>query len=49
MVNDILGVIENSHMEFVDQEKEMERNSKCLQLAEIHSIAVDFAKNGVPV
>ena len=49
MVNDSLGVIANSHMAFADQEKEMARNSKCLRLAELHSIAVDFSKTGVPV
>lgn len=49
MVNDTLGVIANSHMAFADQEKEMARSSKCLRLAELHSIAVDFAKTGVPV
>ena len=47
MVNDSLGVIVNSHMAFSDQEKEMARNSKCLRLAKLHSIAVDFAKTGV--
>ena len=49
IVNDSLGVIANSHMAFADQEKEMVRNSKYLGLVELHSIAVDFAKTGVPV
>ena len=49
MVNDSLGVIVNSHMAFSDQEKEKARNSKCLRLAELHSIAVDFDKTGVLV
>ena len=49
MVNDSLGVIANSHMAFVDQEKEMARNSKCLRLAKLHSIAIDFSKTGVPM
>ena len=49
MVNESLGVIANSHVAFFDQEKEMARNSKCLRLAKLHSIAVDFAKTGVLV
>ncbi|GLJ11696.1 hypothetical protein SUGI_0174890 [Cryptomeria japonica] len=47
IVNDTLGIIANSHLAFADQEPDMARSHKCLQLAELHSTAVDFAKTGV--
>lgn len=47
IVNDTLGIIDNSHLAFADQEPDMARSHKCLQLAELHATAVDFSKTGV--
>ncbi|CAF1105581.1 unnamed protein product, partial [Didymodactylos carnosus] len=44
---DNLGLIANSHLSFADQLPERARAEKCIQLAHMHSIAVDFAKNGI--
>lgn len=49
VIDDNLGIIADSHMAFADQEPNMAKSSKCLRLAELHSIAVDFAETGVPV
>jgi RNA-dependent RNA polymerase len=48
MKNDNLGQIAISHMIFADQEKDTVMNSKCVHLAELHSMAVDFPKTGKP-
>ncbi|KAL5723649.1 RNA-directed RNA polymerase [Ranunculus cassubicifolius] len=48
MVNDSLGVIATTHLVHADREPEKARSSKCLELATLHSMAVDFAKNGAP-
>lgn len=45
--NDKLGVIANAHVVHADKEKDGILSQKCLQLAQLHSIAVDFAKTGV--
>jgi RNA-dependent RNA polymerase len=45
--NDKLGIIANSLLAQSDSEHPM--TSTCVQLAELSSIAVDYAKNGVPV
>ncbi|KAI5080567.1 hypothetical protein GOP47_0004466 [Adiantum capillus-veneris] len=47
MSNDSLGTIANAHVVFADQEPEKARSQKCLKLAELASIAVDFPKTGV--
>ncbi|CAF0965632.1 unnamed protein product, partial [Didymodactylos carnosus] len=44
---DNLGLIANRHLAFADQLPLQAKNDKCIQLAKMHSIAVDFAKNGV--
>ncbi|CAF4083207.1 unnamed protein product [Adineta steineri] len=44
---DNLGMIANSHLAFADQSPLRAKAEKCLQLARMHSTAVDFAKNGV--
>ncbi|CAF1202197.1 unnamed protein product [Rotaria sordida] len=44
---DNLGLIANSHLALSDQLEDGVRNKNCLQLAKMHSVAVDFAKKGV--
>ncbi|CAF3011562.1 unnamed protein product [Rotaria sp. Silwood2] len=44
---DNLGLIANSHLALSDQLEDGVRNKKCLQLAKMHSVAVDFAKKGI--
>ncbi|CAF2744395.1 unnamed protein product [Rotaria sp. Silwood2] len=44
---DNLGMIANSHLALSDQIEGGARNEKCLQLAKMHSVAVDFAKKGI--
>ncbi|OJD33937.1 rna-directed rna polymerase (sad-1) [Diplodia corticola] len=46
--NDSLGQIANSHLAMADFEDEGVRSDKCLELAQLHSIAVDYPKSGVP-
>ncbi|KAL1644220.1 hypothetical protein SLS58_004500 [Diplodia intermedia] len=46
--NDSLGQIANSHLATADFEDEGVRSDKCLELAQLHSIAVDYPKSGVP-
>ncbi|KAM7270395.1 hypothetical protein ACFE04_029609 [Oxalis oulophora] len=48
IVNDSLGMIANAHVAFADQEINKAMSSKCLELARLFSIAVDFPKTGVP-
>ncbi|XP_010546021.1 PREDICTED: RNA-dependent RNA polymerase 2 [Tarenaya hassleriana] len=48
MINDTLGVISTAHLIHADHDPEKARSEKCLQLANLHSMAVDFAKTGVP-
>jgi hypothetical protein len=48
IVNNNLGVIDNAHLAWADQLKDGVRHGKCLKLAELHSLAVDFPKTGVP-
>ncbi|CAF3855780.1 unnamed protein product, partial [Rotaria sp. Silwood1] len=43
---DNLGLIANSHLAFADQLQAGAKDGKCLKLARMHSVAVDFAKNG---
>ncbi|UJR27682.1 hypothetical protein I4U23_008960 [Adineta vaga] len=44
---DNLGMIANSHLVFADQSEAGAKDEKCLKLARMHSVAVDFAKKGV--
>ncbi|XXG40886.1 hypothetical protein AAC387_Pa01g1487 [Persea americana] len=48
MVNDTLGMISNAHTVFADKEPLMAESDSCKELATQFSIAVDFAKTGVP-
>lgn len=48
MVNDSLGIIANTHTAFADQSVNKAMSDKCVQLAKLFSIAVDFPKTGVP-
>ncbi|CAN0221812.1 unnamed protein product, partial [Laminaria digitata] len=48
MGSDNLGVIANAHLVSADKSPDGAKCQECLQLAALHSIAVDFAKSGVP-
>ncbi|KAK9278022.1 hypothetical protein L1049_027579 [Liquidambar formosana] len=48
MINDTLGAISTAHLVHADREPTKARSQKCLQLATLHSMAVDFAKTGAP-
>jgi RNA-dependent RNA polymerase len=50
MVNDNLGIIDNAHKVFADDsERGGAMSDECIELAKLHSIAVDFPKTGVAV
>ncbi|KAH9611766.1 hypothetical protein KSS87_009030 [Heliosperma pusillum] len=48
MISDSLGAISNAHLILADREPEKALSPKCLRLASLHSMAVDFAKTGAP-
>ncbi|XP_024970849.1 RNA-dependent RNA polymerase 2 [Cynara cardunculus var. scolymus] len=48
MTSDTLGAISTAHLVHADCEPEKALSAKCLQLATLHSMAVDFAKTGAP-
>ncbi|KAL1569847.1 RNA-directed RNA polymerase [Salvia divinorum] len=48
ILNESLGMIANAHIVFADKEPFMAMSSSCLELAKLHSVAVDFPKTGVP-
>lgn len=48
MINDTLGTISTAHLIHADSEPNKAQSPKCLQLATLHSMAVDFAKTGAP-
>jgi RNA-dependent RNA polymerase len=48
MINDALGVISTAHLIHADRDPLKARSPECLQLAALHSMAVDFAKSGAP-
>ncbi|KAL3512903.1 hypothetical protein ACH5RR_025620 [Cinchona calisaya] len=48
MINDTLGTISTAHLIHADREPDKGLSEKCLQLATLHSMAVDFAKTGTP-
>ncbi|KAL1551144.1 RNA-directed RNA polymerase [Salvia divinorum] len=48
ILNESLGMIANAHIVFADKEPSMASSSPCLELAKLHSVAVDFPKTGVP-
>ncbi|KJZ71946.1 hypothetical protein HIM_08626 [Hirsutella minnesotensis 3608] len=49
MKTDILGLIANRHQILADVSDQGTVDGKCVQLAEMHSTAVDFSKTGIPV
>ena len=44
--NDNLGSVANAHLAWADQSPEGAKAKQCLELASIHSIAVDYPKSG---
>ncbi|KAG0466712.1 hypothetical protein HPP92_018292 [Vanilla planifolia] len=48
IVNDNLGAISTAHLVYAESEPLKARSPKCLELAVLHSMAVDFAKTGIP-
>ncbi|GAB2240730.1 hypothetical protein Droror1_Dr00021248 [Drosera rotundifolia] len=48
MINDSLGTISTAHLVLADRDPEKALSPKCLLLADLHSMAVDFAKTGAP-
>ncbi|CAK7236296.1 hypothetical protein SCUCBS95973_009559 [Sporothrix curviconia] len=48
MKHDTLPRIAMSHRAFADQLEDSAMNPRCLELAQLHSQAVDYAKTGVP-
>lgn len=49
IVNDQLGRIADGHLALADASPQLANDDRCMQLVELHSTAVDFAKTGVPV
>ena len=48
MINDTLGTISTAHLIHADREPTKALSPKCLQLATLHSMAIDFAKTSAP-
>jgi len=46
IVTDNLGIIDNAHKVFADKEPHRAMSKKCIELAKLHSIAVDSPKTG---
>lgn len=49
MTSDVLGRVANTHLALATMSPEKADNKRCLDLAHLHSIAVDFAKTGEKV
>ncbi|CAH0039248.1 unnamed protein product [Clonostachys solani] len=49
MKSDVLGLVATSHLALADQTPEGPKSAICLELASLHSQAVDFPKTGEPV
>ena len=47
--NDCIGLVANAHVVHADKQKDGVFSPQCLQLAELHSAAVDFPKTGISV
>ena len=47
ILNDRLGIIDNAHIVFADSEPRRAMSPECIELAQLHSIAVDSPKSGV--
>ncbi|TGZ78031.1 RdRP-domain-containing protein [Ascodesmis nigricans] len=48
MKNDRLGMIANCHLAWADTSPDGVKSTQCIQLAQLHSDAVDYPKSGVP-
>lgn len=46
IINDSLGIISNAYIALADQNEDMARHPKCIELARLSSVAVDFPKTG---
>ncbi|KAL8689171.1 MAG: hypothetical protein Q9224_004705 [Gallowayella concinna] len=49
MEQDQLGRVANQHKILADQHKQGTLHPDCIQLAQLHSTAVDFSKTGIPI
>ncbi|KAF3483720.1 RNA-dependent RNA polymerase [Arthroderma uncinatum] len=49
MQQDQLGRIATAHQAIADQSQLGTRDKDCLKLSELHSVAVDYSKSGIPV
>lgn len=49
ITNDLVGLIASRHLHLADHSPEGTRDPLCLELAKLHSDAVDYQKTGVPV
>uniref|UniRef100_A0A2N9GXJ8 RNA-dependent RNA polymerase n=1 Tax=Fagus sylvatica TaxID=28930 RepID=A0A2N9GXJ8_FAGSY len=47
LVHDNFGIIDNAHTAFADKERLGAMSPKCIELAKLHAIAVDYPKSGV--
>ncbi|KZV93847.1 RdRP-domain-containing protein [Exidia glandulosa HHB12029] len=47
--SNVLGLVSTTHLIIADQHPDGVRTAKCMKLAELHSLAVDYAKTGIPV
>ncbi|KAM4119796.1 hypothetical protein ACJW30_03G086600 [Castanea mollissima] len=47
ILSDRLGIIDNAHIVFADSEPRRAMSPECIELAKLHSIAVDSPKSGV--
>ncbi|KAL1818418.1 hypothetical protein ACET3Z_013287 [Daucus carota] len=48
LINDSLGTISTAHLVHADLDQDKALSETCLYLANLHSMAVDFAKTGAP-
>ncbi|KAG8895265.1 hypothetical protein FRB99_000672 [Tulasnella sp. 403] len=46
MNNDCVGLIATNHLRLADERPEGVRDAACMKLADLHSVAIDFLKNG---
>ncbi|KAG8894584.1 hypothetical protein FRB99_001127 [Tulasnella sp. 403] len=49
MNNDCVGLIAINHLKLADQRPQGVRDADCIKLADLHSTAIDFMKNGEPI
>lgn len=49
IVNDQLGRIADAHLALADASPNLANDERCMKLVDLHTVAVDFAKTGVPV